>query len=180
MPISGSRARTGTKWVSTFTVYHRICLENTPCPRILKERNQQLHQSTSALEMDVLRSHRLVICPGSSADYRKPCPPIGKSLLRLKLARKGGARNMYPCNPQDEGSAVRSRWHESLLIFTSSNLSLRKATGNPNWYAPIEKTQHTSLARTLLLNCYKPFCGYINRRYYILAHLCHTYRLCSS
>ncbi len=86
-----------------------ICLENTSCPSILKERNQQLHQSASALEMDVLRSHRLVLCPGSSTDYRKPCPPIGKSLLGLKLARKGGARNMYPCNPQDEGSAVRFR-----------------------------------------------------------------------
>lgn len=34
---------------------------------------------------------------------------------------------------------------------------LRKSTGDTNWYAPIEKTQHTTLARTLLVNCYKPF-----------------------
>lgn len=34
---------------------------------------------------------------------------------------------------------------------------LRKTTGDPNWYAPIEKTQRTSLARKLLVNCYKPF-----------------------
>ncbi|KAI0277126.1 MFS general substrate transporter [Russula aff. rugulosa BPL654] len=34
---------------------------------------------------------------------------------------------------------------------------LRKATGDPKWYAPIETTQHTTLARTLLVNLYKPF-----------------------
>jgi len=34
---------------------------------------------------------------------------------------------------------------------------LRETTGNPNWYAPMEKTGHPSLAQTLLANCYKPF-----------------------
>ncbi|KAF8467594.1 MFS general substrate transporter [Russula ochroleuca] len=43
------------------------------------------------------------------------------------------------------------------VILKMKAQSLRKATGDPNWYAPTEKTQHTSLARTLLVNCYKPF-----------------------
>ncbi|KAI0283760.1 major facilitator superfamily domain-containing protein [Russula brevipes] len=34
---------------------------------------------------------------------------------------------------------------------------LRENTGDPNWYSAIEKKEHTSLARTLIVNCYKPF-----------------------
>ncbi|KAI9451097.1 MFS general substrate transporter [Russula earlei] len=33
---------------------------------------------------------------------------------------------------------------------------LRETTGDPNWYASMEK-EHASLMRTLLANCYKPF-----------------------
>ncbi|KAH9020531.1 MFS general substrate transporter [Lactarius deliciosus] len=34
---------------------------------------------------------------------------------------------------------------------------LRKTTGDPNWYAPIEGEPHVSLTQKLLNNCWKPF-----------------------
>ena len=78
-------------------------------------RGQQLHQSASTLEMDVLCSHHLVICPSSSTDRRKPNPLINQSLLVLNLSGKVGARNMHPCDSQVEGAAVRPRLNEFQL-----------------------------------------------------------------
>jgi hypothetical protein len=42
-----------------------------------EERGQQFHQSASALEMDVLYSRHLVICPSGSTVYRELNHNIG-------------------------------------------------------------------------------------------------------
>ncbi|KAI0269965.1 MFS general substrate transporter [Gloeopeniophorella convolvens] len=34
---------------------------------------------------------------------------------------------------------------------------IREASGDPSWYAPMERAPHTSLLRALLVNSYKPF-----------------------
>ena len=43
-----------------------------PCEELRSRWDKQLYQPAFALEMDVLRSHHLVISPSTSADHRKP------------------------------------------------------------------------------------------------------------
>lgn len=79
-----------------------------------ERRGQQFHQSAFALEMDVLRSHHLVINPSGSTDYRELNLITEWPLVVLNLPGKGGTRNMHPCDSQVEGAAVSPPWLEQV------------------------------------------------------------------
>jgi hypothetical protein len=53
-----------------------------------------------------------------------------------------------------EGACVLANVTE--LILTDPNIRLRKSTGNPDYYAPLD-IKEGSLLNAIIVSCYKPF-----------------------